>query len=383
MEKLIPMDFEAYRAEFPTLSRKTYLNTCSLGALSTRTRAGVNRYLDLWEDLGASAWYEIWMGEIEALRMKFARLIGAHKDEVGIAPNVSAVLATIASAMDYRERNQVVCNDLDFPTIPYQWLVKPGVKVSHARTPDGIHVPTEAYKPLVSEATAAVATSHVFYTSGYIQDVKAITRTAHAAGALSIIDAYQGTGQVPTDVKEIGCDVLITGGLKWLLGGTGISYFYVSREAQRKLGPPTTTGWFAHGEQFRFDNLAFSPKGDARRFELGTPSISAVYAGSAALDIVLEVGSENIRRRTTELVNDLHDRLHDAGFALKTPKRAEERAGIVMVEMPDPAGVVKRLAAENIIVDFRPGRLRLSPYFYNTIEENAKVVEAIQRAVKA
>src|SRR5439155_8493654 len=78
------VDWEATRAEFPTLARKTYLNTCSLGALSTSTRAAVGEFLDLWEEHGASAWYRIWLGEVQALRQKFARLIGAGTEEIAI-----------------------------------------------------------------------------------------------------------------------------------------------------------------------------------------------------------------------------------------------------------------------------------------------------------
>ncbi|MHB8606255.1 MAG: aminotransferase class V-fold PLP-dependent enzyme [Thermoplasmatota archaeon] len=370
------------RDEFPILARKTYLNTCSLGALSRRSRAAVGRFLDLWEDMGASAWYELWLGELDATRKKFARLVHAHDDEIAILPNVSSALASLASALDYASRPKVVTNALDFPTIPYQWRVQPGCEVVAVPTPDGIRVPTDAMVGAIDERTAAVATSHVFFTSGYIQDVKRISAAAKRAGALSIIDAYHGAGQLPVDVKDIGCDAYISGGLKWLLGGPGIAYLYVSREAQARL-TPTFTGWFAHERQFDFDPSRFEFRTDARKFEAGTPSVSAVYAGGAGLDIILEVGSDKIRRRTDELATDLYERFADAGYTLKSPVKREERAGIVMVELADPRAVVAKLAKDNIIVDSRPGRLRVSPYFYNTEEENERVVEAVRRAAPA
>src|SRR5688572_21268626 len=91
------MDWEALRGEFPTLARKTYLNSCSLGALPRSGRAAVNRFLDLWEEHGASAWYEIWLGELQALRERFARLVGASPAEIAILPNVSSALGVLAS----------------------------------------------------------------------------------------------------------------------------------------------------------------------------------------------------------------------------------------------------------------------------------------------
>ena len=117
---------------------------------------------------------------------------------------------------------------------------------------------------------------------------------------------------------------------------------------------------------------------DARRFELGTPANAAVYAASAGLDIVLEIGVDRLRDRTTELVRDYVDRVQDAGFEIRTPARDDERAGIVMVRMRDPAKAVRDLGRQGIIVDYRHDRLRASPYFYNTPEDNARLVEGLR-----
>src|SRR5437016_2829992 len=114
----------AYRSEFPILQRKTYMNSCSLGALSHRSMQGLAQFMEMWNEWGAHAWYEIWMGEIAKVRQKFATIIGAQVDEVAIAPNVSVALSSIASALDYSKCNNVVMADMDFPTLAYQWLVK-------------------------------------------------------------------------------------------------------------------------------------------------------------------------------------------------------------------------------------------------------------------
>src|SRR5258708_20443144 len=113
-----------YRSEFTILQRKTYLNSCSLGALSNRSMQGLEQFMEMWNEWGAHAWYEIWLGEIAKLRQKFAAIIGAQLHEVAIAPSVSAALSSIATALDYSKRNNVVMAEMDFPTLPYQWLVK-------------------------------------------------------------------------------------------------------------------------------------------------------------------------------------------------------------------------------------------------------------------
>lgn len=369
-------DLTHYRAEFPTLARTTYLNSCSLGALSVRTRAAIERYLDEWTEFGASAWYETWVGEIDALRGKVARLIGAQKEEIAWAPSVSASLSSLASAMDFHERGEVAASELDFPATVNLFQVKKNVALRWAASRDGIRVPVSAWEGVVSRRTALVATSRVCYTTGYVQDVKALGKLAHEHGAYFLCDDYQGSGVIPVDVKEMGCDFFVTGSLKWLMGGTGSTYLYVRRDLIEKLAP-THTGWWANRNMFSFDLKRFEYWPDARRFEGGEVNMAGVAGASAALDMVLEIGPARLRRATEELVRDLIERAKDAKFEIGTPDEPDERSGIVVLRMEDPAKATKVLANEKIIVDHRPGKLRVSPYFYNTAEENARLVDAL------
>ena len=371
------MDWTAWRDEFPVFRGKRYLNTCSLGALSRRVRSAQERFLDEWEEAGATAWYSTWMGALEGLRDRFARVIGARKEEIGLAPSVSVALSSIASSLDYGARPKVVLSELDFPTVAYQWAVKVDAHRVLVPSADGIAVSPDAYDAAVDDETAAVATSHVFYTSGAVQDIARIAKAAHRHGALAIVDAYQATGQLPTDVHAAGVDVLISGGLKWLLGGTGIALVYVREDRIAGLRP-SITGWFGNRHQFDFDPRSFAFWDDARRFELGTTANAAVYACSAGIDLVLEIGVDAIRRRTTELVSDLVDRVTDAGFEIRTPSEPAARAGIVMVRMSDPAAAVRAMGSRGILVDYRHDRLRASPYFYNSPEDNVALVDALR-----
>jgi kynureninase len=375
---------ERWRPEFPGLERSTYMNTCSLGQLSRRSIEAMNRYMELWLSYGASAWYELWLGEMADARARFARLINAGPEEVAILPSVGVALSIIGSSLDYRRRNEVVISEMDFPTIPYQWMARDGegVKVRLLETPDRIHVPQEEFAAAITERTALVATTHVLFTSGWIQDIAAISRMAHDAGALSVVDGYQAAGQIPVDVKAADVDVYISGGLKWLLGGPGIVFMYVRQELIPQLNP-TTTGWFAARDMFKFNPERFERAEDARRFEPGTPAVAAVYTANAGLSIIEEVGVDAIRARTQALDLDLIDRLHAAGLQPRLPADLDRHAGIVMLPVDDPAGVVQGLKERNVIVDYRPGAVRLSPYFYNNEEENQILVDAIVDVLKA
>jgi selenocysteine lyase/cysteine desulfurase len=338
----------------------------------------MRRFAELWDASGAAAWYGSWMGEIEHVREGFARLIGAWPDEIAIFPSVTAGLTAVASAFDYVGRPTVVISDLEFPTTVYQWLAKAsrGVALQMVRSPDHLSIPVDLYARTLTDRTQLLVASHVYFTSGVIQNITALTELAHEHGAYCLIDAYQSIGQLPVDIHATGVDFLITGGLKWLLGGPGIAYLYVQREVAPQL-QPANIGWFAHRNQFEFDIHRFEYADGARRFEGGTPPVVAIYAGRAGLDIVEEIGIPQLRRRQIELLSIVIDHARRRGLHPRLPARAEDLAGIVTIPRNDPRAVVAALAQRNIIVDYRPGVVRLSPYFYNTPEDCVLVVDAI------
>ena len=367
-----------YRNEFPIFRDKVYLNTCSLGALGDRTRRRLEEFLDLWQARGASAWYDVWWSALGELRERYARTVRARPDEIALAPSISVAISTVAEALDYRSRPRVVVTSLDFPTVAYQWLAKRsrGVELTVVESPDRISVPVETIARAIDERTALVATSHVYFTSGAIQDIRAVAAAAHAKGALCLIDAYQSVGQVPVDVAASGADFLTAGGLKWLLGGPGVVFVYVQAELARRLAP-TIAGWFGHRDQFAFDPRALTLHDDARRFELGTPSLAAVYAQLGGLDYIDEIGVPAIRRVTAALTEDLITKARERGFRPDVAPRADDRSAIVTLPAADPAAAVRHLASGGIIADARPGHVRLSPFFYNVQDDYVAALERL------
>jgi kynureninase len=287
-------------------------------------------------------------------------------------------VGTVAEALDYTKRPKVIVTSLDFPTVAYQWLAKArrGIEVVIVESPDGVTVPVEAIARAVDDRTALVVTSHVYFTSGAIQNIRAVADAAHAQGALCLIDAYQSVGQVPVDVHAAGVDFLTAGGLKWLLGGTGIVFLYVRAELARRL-EPTMAGWFGQRQQFAFDPHALEFHDDARRFELGTPALAAIYAQLGGLEYIEEIGVPAIRQVTAALTEDLIARARAAGFAPKVAAEAAARSAIVMLPAPDPAAAVRHLAEGGVVADARPGHVRLSPFFYNVQDDHVTALERL------
>jgi kynureninase len=373
------MDWTRWRDEFPILERATYLNSCSLGALSHRAERRLDGFQQEWHTHGASAWYETWMGRLTELRGRVGQMLGADDDELAFSASVSAALSVVGSALDYRQRNRIVCAELDFPTIAYQWMVRPDVEVVLVPSDDGATIDLQRWADAVDDRTAAIATSHVFFTTGAIQDLRGLADIARRAGALFIVDAYQSAGQLPVDLRGDDIDVLITGPLKWLMGGPGLAYTAVRRERIADLRP-TIAGWFGAADQFDFDIHRHEFKDDARRFELGTPSLHTVHTALGGQEIVDEIGVAAIRRRNQELTERLIARASDADFRIRCAPDADARSAIVMIATDagqDPADAVRHLHQVGIIVDARPGHVRVSPHFYNTAAEVDRVVDEL------
>ena len=368
-------DLAATRAEFPILSRKTYMNSCSLGALSRRSEAYLAEFTERWHEMGASAWYRHWLGRIEDLRARVSAFLGSTPRELALLPSTSTALAAVTESIPAGTRNRVVCTELDFPTLAYQWAVKPECELVVLRSPDGVRIDPEQFAEVVDERTLFLATSHVFFTTGYEQDLPELADIARSAGAYSLIDGYQGAGQVELELPSTKVDFYTTGPLKWLLGGPGLAYLYVRDELVERL-EPRLTSWFATQRQFDFDLEGFEYRGDARRFEMGTPALPTVHTSLGGQEIIDEIGIQAIVERNRALTEHLVAKATSRGFELRLPDM-DHRTAIVMIHHDDPPGAVKHLAAHDVIVDYRPGFVRVSPHFYNTAEEVDRCIDIL------
>lgn len=369
-------DFNTARSLFPILEGTNYLNSCSLGALSTRAEERLADFTGLWHKMGASAWYEHWLGRLDELRTQVGDLFGASSGSIALLPSTSACLAVIAESLSTTTRNRIITTDLDFPTLLYLWKVRPDVELVVLESRDGLTVGLDQFADAIDDRTLVVATSHVFFTTGHVQDLKALSALAHGSGALCLIDGYQGAGQIPVHLPDSDVDFYTAGPLKWLCGGPGLAYLYVRAELIRTL-EPRITSWFATKDQFHFNPGEFRYHDDARRFELGTPALPTVHTALGGQEIVMDLGMDRIRNRNRQLTDRLIDRCQEAGFPLRISPNPEDRSAIVLIGHDHPARAVAELATRGIIVDHRPGVVRVSPHFYNTEGEVDDCVAAL------
>jgi selenocysteine lyase/cysteine desulfurase len=362
-------DWKTLRREFPLLDRYVYFNACSLGPLPRSGMEALRRYAADWNEQGTPVWYSTWLPLLERFRGRVGELLRAPAGSTAIAPSVSVALSTLATGLPLPQgRRKVLIGELDFPTIGHQWLSRPEFEVEFIPSDDGMTIPPSAFAKRIDSSTALVATTHLFYTTGYLQDVRTIADAAHAQGALCLIDGYQTCGCVPLDVEAMDCDAFVGGCLKWLSGGPGNAFLYV-RPSLIPSVRPQGTGWFATRDPFSFTLQELTFADDARRLETGTWAMACHYAGLAGLELILDVGVENIQERLRDLTDRILERCDEAGVRTFTPRERARRCGIVTLECDRPEEVEARLHAAGVIVDSRPGRIRLSPHWCVTEAE--------------
>jgi kynureninase len=271
-----------------------------------------------------------------------------------------------------------VCAELDFPTIPYQWLAKGryGVEVRFARSPDRVSFPLESFSDLLDDTVSLVAVSHVLYNTGAVMPVRELAAAAHERGARIVVDGYHAVGVLPVDVKELGVDFYVGGTLKWLLGGPGLTFIYVREEIIPEL-QPTITGWFSSADQFAFDPLHLQWPETADRIELGTPAVATAYTGIQGMNMILEAEPGRIYPRLQMLTDRVAARAQADGYGIRSPLCADDRGGIVMLEVRQPQETVAELQKRGFTVDYRPGLVRVSPHFYNTVDDVDRFMDAL------
>jgi selenocysteine lyase/cysteine desulfurase len=368
----------SYRERFPILQKKTYLNSCSQGALSVDVQQAYHQYLCDWDEHG-SPW-ERWVALTEAARHAFCGLINAGPDEVAVTSSVSHSISALASAFDFGgERNKVVVSDFEFPTVGQIWHAQErrGARIVHV-PPAGNSIPLEHFADAIDEHTLLVAITHVCYRNGALLDVPAIVELAHRKGALVMLDAYQTLGTRPIDVQQLKVDFLVGGVLKYLLASSGLAYLYVRRDLIAML-QPATMGWFSQANIFAMDNNQNTPSLTARRFEAGSPSVPNLYAAVAGVKLVQMVGLERIQREVADLTAAIKEGVMRRGFNLASPVDPDQHGALITLRANNVDLLVKWLAQENIIVSSRERNLRISPHFYNNLEDVYHLIDCLTR----
>lgn len=375
----------AYREEFPILEKTTYMVSNSLGPMPRSVPGKLAEYAADWGDLGVKAWARGWWEKPIDVGNEIAPLMNADAGEVVMMPNVTIAQSAVLSSIDFSGlRDTIVMTDLDFPSVRYayqQMAARFGARIVNVASDDGIGIDQDRLLEAIDERTRLVAISHVLFKSAFINDADAICSHAHKMGALVSLDAFHSVGIVPVDVKKSGVDFLTGGVLKWLCGGPGGCFLYVSSKVRDTLAP-ALTGWQAHPRPFAFEEQMEYTTG-AFRWLNGTPVIPALYASAEGAKIIRQAGMDEIRKKSVRQTSRLIEMAESRGYKVFAPRDSDRRGGTVAIDVPNGYEVAQVLLSREILVDYRVGAgIRVAPYFFTRDDELDTLIGGIDEAIE-
>jgi cysteine desulfurase/selenocysteine lyase len=375
-------DLRAREYPWAVRGEQIFLNHASTGPIPQRAVDALNAATAL----RAQPWrftQELQFGTLAKARAACARLIGAHAREIALMVNTSYGLNLAARALPFERGDVVITSDREYPSNIYPWMeleVSRGVKL--VRVPCAGDLPDEdaILAALDQPRVRAVVLSWVSFATGYRIDVERIGRACRERGIWFVLDAIQGVGSVPLDVRTAHVDVVACGGQKWLLSPWGTGFVWLRPDLVQSLRP-VDVSWMSTRSSDDFSRLIdydFTYRADARKFEMITLPYQDFIGLNSALDLFFEVGLDDvyahIHRLTTRIVTWTFG---VSGVRLVTPPDAERRGGIVAVAPREPAAASERLTAAGITHSLRERAIRLSPHFYNTDAEIDRALEML------
>ena len=351
-----------------------FLNHASTGPLPQRAVDALHEATVL----RAQPWrysQELQFGTLSKARAACARLINADPAEIALMVNTSYGLNLAVRALPFESGDVVITSDREYPSNIYPWMeleASSGVRLE--RIPCAGVLPDEEaiLAALDRPRVRGVVLSWVSFATGYRIDVERIGNACRERGIWFVLDAIQGVGAAPLDVRVLKVDVVACGGQKWLLSPWGTGFVWLRPDLVQSLRP-VDVSWMATkcSDDFtRLTDYDFTYRDDARRFEVITLPYQDFVGLNASLDVFLEVGLPEVFGRVERLADIIVQwALGRSDVRLVTPADRARRAGVVAVAPRDPAAASERLTAAGVIHSLRENAIRLSPHFYNTEEE--------------
>ncbi len=356
-----PAVWEQYENQFPVRANRIYLNHAAVSPLCKPAADAMKHLADDCLHFG-SLHYDEWLAAYEGLRVAAARLIGANRNEIASVKNTSEGIATVATGLNWKPGDRMVAFREEFPANYYPWkrLEEKGVAVTWLSVGDSLDRIEEA-----TRGARLLSISFVQFLSGYRAPIREIGEICHRNHCIYMVDAIQGMGAFPIDVRACHIDTLAADGHKWMLGPEGCGILYISEALQDQVDP-VEFGWtnVAGYNDYASRDMALRP--DAGRYECGTLNTIGIYGLKAAIEFLLEVGQGVIAPVVQNLGDRIAEGVQAKGYELFIPRTAATGAGIVSFrkEGVDAVELVARLRQAGISVAPRAGWVRTSPHFY-------------------
>lgn len=358
---------------FPVTKKTIYLNSASQCPLNTLVNDRLQDHLKIELNPVGKKGFD--RGNIRVL---LASLLGGAPEEYALVTSTGVGLGIVAQGLNLKAGDNIVVPEREHWNNIFPWLQlqERGIELRFARINEDNSIDPEAIGALIDDKTRVVAIAAVRFNSGFRPNLTAIGEMAHEKNALFVVDAAQGAGMVPIDVEKDQIDVMAGCGFKWLLGLHGTGFLYVSKRVVEMI-EPVLPGMYA--AEKHFEELTFYE--DSRKFETGTIAYALFNAWSAGLELLLDVGINNIYEKALENTDILIEGLKKKGYKVITPtRRREERTAIVHFttgSIDATKLLYEKLKGQNVLVTLQAENIRVSPNFFTTEREIVAFLDLI------
>ncbi|HVC34778.1 MAG TPA: aminotransferase class V-fold PLP-dependent enzyme [Chloroflexota bacterium] len=309
-------------------------------------------------------------------KINLSWLVNRPESDIALLAHSSEGVNVVAQAMDWREGDNVVLADVEYPSMIYPWarLATRGVQIRVVPARNWV-VHLDDLRATVDERTRIVSASQVSYLTGQRLNLAAVADIAWKAGARLIVDATHALGVVPVDANL--CDFLVSSCYKWLLGAHGVGVFVWNRSRVPDL-QPANLGWHSVTQRGALDRpTEIRLRPDADRLEVGNPSFPSIYVLNNALERLAELTARDVEQHALGLGARLREGLIARQYQVMTPEAVAARAGNTCFVYPNAEALVAALAERGVLVWGSEGRIRVSGHVYNSSEDVERFFAAL------
>ena len=377
--------WQRFRQKMPVARHLAYLDHAAVAPLSAPAGEALGRWAEQAVHQGDLCWPQ-WERRAQQVREVAARMLGAETDEIAFVANTSTGIGLIAEGFPWQDGDNLVTLANEFPSNQFPWmnLASRGVQTRRLPVATG-RVEPEQILDACDQRTRLISVSWVGYASGWRLDVASLVSAAHERGIRVFLDAIQGLGVFPLDVRRCGVDFLAADGHKWMLGPEGAGLLFIRRELLDCLRP-LNVGWNSVRNGHDFSRCEFDLRPTAARYEGGSANMAGIAAWGASLDLLVSCGltptDSPLAARILDWNERAVERLKQLGAVIRSPWQEGNRSGILSFELPgqDSAAVRRHCLHRGVVLSVRHGWLRISPHAYNDQDDLERLIDALRSA---
>ena len=385
-------DWSEFRKQMPVTTNWAYFDHAAVAPLPRPAAEAIQNWSQAAMSQGDVDWPN-WERRIEKVRRLAAAMVNAEEREIALVPNTTTGISYVAEGLDWNPGDNLVMPAGEFPSNVFPWmnLRSRGVEIRTVNHVAGENstgkVDLNRLADACDQRTRLITLSWVGFASGYRVDPAEAARMAHDHGALLFLDAIQGLGVFPLDVRASDIDFFAADGHKWMLGPEGAGLLYIKQQRLERLRP-MCVGWNSVVRRHDFSEKEMELRPEAARYEGGSQNMAGFHGLGASLELLRKFGlasdQSQIANRVLEITGQLCQRLLEMGATIVSCQENDSRSGIVSFRIPgqSPDQLRRHLLEQGVVLSVRNGALRVSAHAYNNQTDIEKLAEGISEFMR-